>query len=151
MNNDMVLTIEDIFALETITLCDIILRRDIKMRIFKVKNFSNWAIAEKIENKKLTQAIQELGQGLFDAHLGSGLYKKRIARKGGGKRDGYRTLIAFQCDNKAIFMHGFAKNELDNICQKEKYVLKKLAKYYLNVTEKEINKLLKAIELIEVK
>jgi hypothetical protein len=39
-------------------------------------------------------AVREMQHGLIDATLGGGLLKKRIARAGGGKRGGYRTLVA---------------------------------------------------------
>jgi hypothetical protein len=32
-------------------------------------------------------------EGLFDADLGGGLFKKRIARQGQGKSGGFRTLV----------------------------------------------------------
>ncbi|WP_425330086.1 type II toxin-antitoxin system RelE/ParE family toxin [Synechococcus elongatus] len=31
---------------------------------------------------------------MYEADLGGGLFKKRVARAGGGKSGGYRTLIA---------------------------------------------------------
>jgi hypothetical protein len=34
--------------------------------------------------------------GAGEADLGSGLFKKRLARPGGGKRGGYRAIIAYQ-------------------------------------------------------
>lgn len=89
-------------------------------------------------------------QGLYEVNLGAGLYKKRIARKGRGKRGGYRTLIAFQHDHKAIFMYGFAKNEQENVGSKEAEVYKKLAKYYLDITEIQLNLLIKNGEFFEV-
>jgi hypothetical protein len=33
-------------------------------------------------------------EGLFDADLGGGLFRKRVARHGLGKSDGFRTLAA---------------------------------------------------------
>jgi hypothetical protein len=35
-----------------------------------------------------------MAEGLYDADLGGGLFKKRIARPGQGKRSGFRTLVA---------------------------------------------------------
>jgi hypothetical protein len=53
--------------------------------------------------------------GLYDAELGGGLFKKRIARPGQGKRGGYRTLIASNKGDKWFFVFGFPKNERSNI------------------------------------
>jgi len=56
---------------------------------------------------------------LSDADLGGGVIKQRIARTGGGKSGGYRTIILFRCGDRAYFVHGFAKNDKDNISEAE--------------------------------
>lgn len=38
-----------------------------------------------------------------------------IARPGGGKSGGFRTIILFKAGERAFFVRGFAKNALDNI------------------------------------
>jgi hypothetical protein len=43
------------------------------------------------------------------------LAKQRVARQGGGKSGGFRTIILFRLHERAFFVHGFAKNEQDNI------------------------------------
>ena len=120
------------------------------MYIFKYQKFNRWCKSEKISDSVLKAAIAEIEQGLFEAHLGGGLYKKRIARLGQGKRSGYRTLLAFKANEKAFFMYGFSKNERDNIDVKEEEVYKKLAKYYLNLTELQLQNLVKNGELIGI-
>jgi len=120
------------------------------MRVFKHKRFSQWAKKEGILDLALKSAADELSQGLFEANLGGGLYKKRAARQGQGKRAGYRTLVAFKQKDRAIFIFGFAKNERANIGKTEKEVLKRLAKDYLAVTEHRLKKLLELGEIIEV-
>jgi len=52
---------------------------------------------------------------LIDAELGGGLIKQRVARSGGGRLGGYRTVIAFRAAQRAVFLYGFAKSERDNI------------------------------------
>ena len=42
------------------------------------------------------QAAAEIVAGQVDADLGGGLFKKRLARQGGGKRSGYRVLIGYK-------------------------------------------------------
>lgn len=120
------------------------------MRILKYRSFWQWAKAEGLDDKTLKQATKEIEQGLFEAILGSGLYKKRIARIGQGKRSSYRTLIALKLNDRAIFMYGFAKNERVNISSKEKDVYRRLAKYYLGITDMQLNILIEKGELIEV-
>jgi hypothetical protein len=119
------------------------------MRIYKYRRFHEWAKLEQIDGSSLKNTIKELEQGLFGAHLGAGLYKKRIARKGRGKRSGYRVLIALKENEFAIFMYGFVKNKCQNIDLKEKEIYKNLAKYYINASDAQINKLISIRELIE--
>jgi hypothetical protein len=76
-------------------------------------------------------------QGLIDADLGGHVYKKRVGIKGRGKSGGVRTLIAFQLEERAFFMYGFAKNKRDNIEDNELEALKLLAKKLLNYTNNE--------------
>jgi hypothetical protein len=59
--------------------------------------------------------------------LGGGVIKQRIARPGQGKSGGFRMLIVFRAGTRAIFVHGFAKNEKDNIEKDGLVALKKLA------------------------
>lgn len=119
------------------------------MRIFKYRLFYKWAKSEGLTDSSLKNAVEEIEKGLFEANLGSGLYKKRVARKGQGKRSGYRTLLAFRKDNRVIFMYGFAKNERANIDSKEELVYKKLAEYYLEASDYQLNCLIKNGELFE--
>lgn len=57
----------------------------------------------------------DANRGLIDADLGSGLIKQRIARPGASKSGGFRTIVLFRSRERAFFVHGFAKNEKDNI------------------------------------
>lgn len=120
------------------------------MRIFKHRSFLKWAKSEAITDGSLITAISEMNDGLIDAELGSGLFKKRVPIAGQGKRGGYRTLIAFKKDDKAYFVYGFRKNERDNIDTNEKKIFKQLSKTLLNIDEKTLNKMLKADILSEV-
>jgi len=120
------------------------------MRILKSRVFRQWAKSERLTDSPLRNAVDEMELGLFDANLGSGVYKKRVARKGQGKSSGYRTIIAFKKNDRTIFMYGYAKNDRDNISDKEETVYKKLAKYYLEMTDSKLNLLIKNGELFEV-
>ena len=121
------------------------------MRIYKHKVFASWARDKGISNTTLREAVLEINAGLFEANLGAGLYKKRIARSGQGKSGGYRTLIAFKQDDKAIFIFGFVKNNQENIKEQELVAYKQLAKSYLSATSLMIMHAVKIGELIEVK
>ena len=62
--------------------------------ILKRKDFAWWQAGEKLPDAALCKAVQEMESGLIDADLGGFLYKKRVARPGGGKSGGYRTLLS---------------------------------------------------------
>ena len=53
---------------------------------------------------------------------------------------GYRTLIAYRKNKRAIFLHGFAKNERENIEDDELMSLKEIAAAWLKVNDQEINR-----------
>lgn len=64
--------------------------------------------------------------------LGSGLRKVRVARPGGGKSGGYRTLFVFGGADLPVFLVGvFAKNVKDNIGRVEQAHLVELSKTLL--------------------
>lgn len=100
--------------------------------IYLTKTFQAFATRERISDATVIKAAQEIQSQLYDANLGSCVYKKRVARAGGGKRGGYRVLIAFRDEDRLFFMRGFAKNEMDNISSDELLGLKRLAALYLD-------------------
>ena len=64
--------------------------------------------------------------------LGGGLRKVRIAREGGGKSGGYRTIYVFGGAHVPIFLITvFAKNEKDNLGRAEQAELIALSKALL--------------------
>lgn len=121
-----------------------------RLRIFKTRQFRRWAVKEGLSDKLLTAAVQEISDGLFDADLGSGVYKKRVAIRGRGKRGGVRTLLAFKKDSCAFYLYGFAKNRRSNISVRELRALKYSAKVFLGLSDEGLNKVIKSEALIEV-
>lgn len=83
-------------------------------------------------------------------NLGGGLIKKRVARSGQGKRGGYRVLLAFKDSDRSIFIFGFSKNDRENLDAEEKELYKKIAKMYLGVPMKKLEKLCNEGQLVEV-
>jgi hypothetical protein len=100
--------------------------------IYLTKTFQAFATHERISDATVIKAAREIQNQLYNANLGSCVYKKRVARAGGGKRGGYRVLIAFRDEDRFFFMRGFAKNEMDNIASDELVALKRLAALYLD-------------------
>ena len=120
------------------------------MRIFQTKWFARWAANEGLHEQALRDAVSEMEQGLIDANLGGHVVKKRIGVGGRGKSGGVRTILAFKVKDKAFFLYGFAKNQRDNIDDKELQALKKMAAHLLAYDRKALEKALKTQELIEV-
>jgi hypothetical protein len=121
------------------------------VRIFKTKWLVRFARQERISDTSLSEAIGRAERGLVDADLGSGLIKQRVARAGQGRSGGYRMLVAYRSHDRAVFLYGFAKNELDNIEPDELLTLKEIAAGWLKANDKEILKALNEDALKEVK
>lgn len=117
------------------------------MKIYKNNQFKRWQSRNKIHDKVIIKAINEMENGLIDADLGGNLFKKRIAKAGMGKRGGYRTIVAMKQATGWFFLFGFSKNESENIDSKELTALKEYANDYLFL---HLAELLKLEEIIEV-
>ena len=98
----------------------------------------------------LCETIGDAERGLIAADLGGGVIKQRIARPGQGKSGGFRTLIVFRSGEVAFFVHGFAKNEKDNIGKNELAALKRLAAELLAYDDKTIARVVASGTLVEV-
>jgi len=98
----------------------------------------------------LCDAIANATRGLIDADLGGGVLKQRIARKGGGKSGGFRTIILFRVGARAFFVHGFAKNEQDNIRDDELAAFKLLASQLMAYDDATLAKAIANGTLMEV-
>jgi hypothetical protein len=120
------------------------------MVIYKTRWFDRWARKQGLAVTSLCAAVREMANGLFDADLGSGLFKKRLGRPGQGKSGGYRTLVATNKGNRWVFVYGFPKNVRANIDKDEAEVLKKLATHLLSLTAQALTRAKEAGELIEV-
>lgn len=120
------------------------------MRIFKNSWFEKFARKEKISDAALCEAVARAEKGLIDADLGGGLLKQRVARPGAGKSGGYRTLIFFRAETRAIFAFGFAKSDRANLDADEEAVFKKAAKFALAFSEEQMDAEVAAGRLTEV-
>ena len=120
------------------------------MPIYKTRWFDRWARKQGLTTPSLCAAVREMTDGLYDADLGGGLFKKRIARPGQGKSGGFRTLVATNKETRWVFVFGFSKNERSNIDKDEGEALKKLAAHLLSLTAQAVGKAQRAGELLEV-
>lgn len=79
-------------------------------RVFKTRTFSRWA-RKVVSDSALCQAAREIEQGLFEADLGGGLCKKRVALLGQGKSGSSRTLVAKKHKDAIFFLAGREKSK----------------------------------------
>jgi hypothetical protein len=121
-----------------------------RLRVFVTRVFARFARKERLDERRLCEAIDRAERGLIDAHLGGYVIKQRVARPGGGRSGGTRTLIAYRARNRSVFLYGFAKNERDNIDDRELADLKKLAEHFLSYGDAQIAVALAQSELTEL-
>ena len=114
------------------------------------KWFKKWARKSKVNDESLLDTISNLEDGLSTVDLGSNLFKVRVKREHGGKSSGFRTIILYKKDEKAIFLYGFGKNEKDNINKTELLYFKKLGNDFLNLNQEEIEQLIDKKSLFEI-
>ena len=120
------------------------------MEVFKTKWFARYARQEGISNKALREAIDRAERGLIDADLGGGLIKQRVARPGSGRSGGYRAIVAYRNERRAVFLFGFAKRERENIRPDELVFLRELAENWLSAGPLRIRKEIETGNLQEV-
>jgi hypothetical protein len=120
------------------------------VRIFKTKWFSRYARRERIGDAGLREAIARAERGLVDADLGGGVIKQRVARTGQGRSGGYRMLVAYRSDERAVFLYGFAKSERENISADELQTLREIGADWLAADARQITRALKEDALQEV-
>ena len=121
------------------------------MKKLMTKHFSKWASKQKIHENDLLLALTEVQNGNFGVSLGGHIYKKRIKFKGQGKSGSGRTIICYKKGNRAIFIHGFSKNQKSNLSKKELSIFKELSRILLNFSTKEMLIAITNGDILEVK
>ena len=123
------------------------------MRVLVQKQFDRWAADSGLTETVLMQAAIEAFAGQVDGDLGGFLFKKRIARAGGGKSVGFRTILCFRKANsdRIFFLHGFPKNDKGNISVREEKNLKLVAKFLVDVSDARLVALEEYGEMRELK
>ncbi len=121
------------------------------VEVFKRKDFARWQAGEKLPDSALYEAVNEMESGLVDANLGGLLYKKRVARTGGGKSGGYRTVLSARIGSRYVFLHGFPKSSKANISEDERKALQFAGKVFLDLSATDLATALKIGVLLEVR
>ncbi len=120
------------------------------MSVYQTKDFARFARKDRLSARALLEAAADVAQGNFDADLGGGVFKQRVARQGGGKSGGFRTILFFKAGRHTFFVYGFAKSERANVSEKELKALKKLASELLSYSAAQIAASEQAGELSEL-
>jgi hypothetical protein len=125
--------------------------KEVEMRhVLKRKSFARWQRSEQLPDAALCKAVREMESGLIDADLGGCLYKKRVARPGGGKSGGYRTLLSARVGCRYVFLHGFPKSEKADISPDEKKALRFAGNVFLGLCAQALSAALQSGVLLEV-
>ncbi len=119
----------------------------IELRVFKTRYFSRFAQKEKISDVVLIEAVLRAERGLIDADLGGGIIKQRVARKGQGRSGGYRALLAYRHGDMTFFVHGYAKNEQENVAESDLAGIKQTGRVLLNLSSLNLKSALDAQKL----
>ena len=120
------------------------------MNVYRTKDFARFARKAGLKDDDLLAAAQAVQNGHWDADLGGGVFKQRVAREGGGKSGGFRTIILFKIGGHSFFVHGFSKNKKANVTAQELKALKTLAGVFLGLDAAALEKARTAGEISEV-
>lgn len=81
------------------------------MSIFVLKPFDRNLKRYSISEEKLFSAAREIMAGQYEADLGGGVFKKRIALDA-GKSGGARSVIIFKYGGNLFFVNGWSKSDI---------------------------------------
>ncbi len=121
-----------------------------RIKVYTNTWFARFAGAQAITGTALHDAVADMDAGRFDADLGGGVYKQRVARPGEGKSGGYRVIVCFRREERAFFVYGFPKSKRGNITTKERDSLRKLAKILLSMNDAQLEAEVRAGTFLEV-
>jgi hypothetical protein len=99
----------------------------------------------------LMAAALEIDSGLIAARLGGFLLKKRVAMPRRGKSRSWRVIVAWKQGERLFYLHCFAKSEKDNITNKEKAGLTRLAEVYMGYDDPTLAAIMADGNLLEIK
>ena len=117
-----------------------------RLRVFAFKAFVRFARRLRISDETVWKVVR----APYDADLGGGLYKYRIARPGEGTSGGGRVLIALRAGERAVLMFAWEKKDMENIKPDELQEYRDLAKIYLGFTELQMDELARKKVVVEI-
>jgi hypothetical protein len=120
------------------------------LQVYKTKGFARFARRQRLEDAALCEAISRAERGLIDADLGGGVIKQRIPRPGQGRSGGFRTILFYWKNDRAVFVDGFAKSHQDDIDIDDLEKFRKLSAVFSSYDAEQVGQLVKAGAWIEV-
>ena len=126
------------------------------MRVFALQQVMRLLRKERVPDAALCAVARAVvaGQlGVGEADLGDGLWKKRLARPGGGKSGGYRAIVAYRRprSDRVLFAFLFAKNAASTLTPAGHEALAKAAAAFVGATDAQLGALLEAEDMQEVR
>ena len=114
------------------------------MKVWKVKEFIKDVRKAHVTEEALDNAAREVAQGVYEAKLSKNIIKKRVPRVGGGKRGGYRTIVAIQNDDASlvIFLELYGKSKKGDVNKREIAAFEEVAKSLLGASPEQIEVLI---------
>ena len=90
--------------------------------------------------------------GAGEADLGGGLFKKRLARPGGGKSGGFRAVVAYRPPHtdRVLVAYAFAKNAASTLTPQGHEALSKVAQAFATANDEQLAELLASGDISEV-
>lgn len=90
--------------------------------------------------------------GTGEADLGAGLFKKRLARLGGGKSGGYRAIVAYRPPHmdRVLVAYAFAKNAASTLTPQGHEALSRVAQAFVAANDEQLAELLASRDVTEV-
>ena len=88
--------------------------------------------------------------GGYDADLGGGVFKFRLARRGEGTSGGARAIVAMRVGLRIVLMFGFEKKDMANIKIGDLRAFRRAAHVYLSYTEEQITGVVQDGALTEI-
>ena len=120
------------------------------MRIFLTRGVVRFARRQRIADASLSEAIERAERGTIDADLGGGLIKQRVARPGQGRSGGFRMIVAYRAEGRAVFLYAFAKSDRDNIDDDELEALRTIGANWLAASAELVGQAIEDGDLKEI-
>ena len=110
---------------------------------------------ERLPDAALCKPAREVVTGTLgagEADLGGGLFKKRLARPGGGKSGGFRAIVAYRSPrtDRVLVTYAFAKNAASTLTPQGHEALSKVAQAFMAANDEQVTELVASRDVSEV-